>query len=64
MASASVDFCQKTRTVQQPQPNDANPNTAESMVKTRTVLALTDRVKRKDYKPPNNQIDLQHLLVI
>jgi len=27
----------KTRTVQQPQPDDPNPNTAESRVKTRTV---------------------------
>jgi hypothetical protein len=36
-ASSSGEFCQKTRTVQQPQPDDANPNTAESMVKTCTV---------------------------
>jgi hypothetical protein len=35
--SSSVDFGPKARTVQQPQPNDANPNQEESMVKTRTV---------------------------
>jgi hypothetical protein len=32
MASSNVNFYQKTRTAQQPQPDDANPNTAESMV--------------------------------
>jgi hypothetical protein len=31
--SSSVNFCRKTRTVQQPQPDGANPNTAEPMVK-------------------------------
>jgi hypothetical protein len=33
MAYSSVNLCRKTRTVQQPQPDDANPNTAESMDK-------------------------------
>ena len=33
MASSSVNFCQKTRNAQQQQPDGANPNTAESMVK-------------------------------
>jgi hypothetical protein len=32
-ASSSETFTRKLRTVQQPHPNDANPNTAESMVK-------------------------------
>jgi hypothetical protein len=34
--SSSKNHCQKTHTVQQPQPDDPNSNTAESMVKTRT----------------------------
>jgi hypothetical protein len=33
MASSIVNFCPKTRTVQQPQPDGPNPNTAESLVK-------------------------------
>jgi hypothetical protein len=32
--SSSVNSCRKTRTVQQPQPDAANPNTAESMMQT------------------------------
>ena len=32
MVSSRVTFRRKTRTIQQPQPNDAKPNTAESMV--------------------------------
>jgi hypothetical protein len=31
--------CQITRTAQQPQPDDANPNTAESMVKRAPYIA-------------------------
>jgi len=45
MAFSSVNPCRKTRTVQQPQPDDPNLNTAESMVKNahRTShLDLTD----------------------
>jgi hypothetical protein len=33
MASSRVNSCRKTRTLQQSQPDDPNPNTAESMVK-------------------------------
>jgi hypothetical protein len=33
MASSSAKFCRKTRTVQQSQPDNPNPNTAESRVK-------------------------------
>jgi hypothetical protein len=32
LASSRVNFCRITHTVQQSQPDDANPNTAESMV--------------------------------
>jgi hypothetical protein len=39
MASSSEKSCRKTRTVQQPQPDDANPNTAESRVKASNVHA-------------------------
>jgi hypothetical protein len=34
MGSSSETFCQQTRTIQQPQPDDVNPNTAESMMQT------------------------------
>jgi hypothetical protein len=43
--AVAVNFCRKMRTVQQPQPDDANPNTAESMVKTTgTVPVLYSRL--------------------
>jgi hypothetical protein len=38
-----ANFCRETRTVQQPQPNNPNPNTAESMVKNAHRTALRSR---------------------